>query len=190
MKKFTMIVAMFLSIFTFAFAQDIGSGAVDGSGTVDAVVTSAEVENVVNTANDNSENVYYYFYGEGCSYCILLNQFFEANDVYERFDIEKFEIWNDRENAAKMTEYLEQVWIPLEQAGTPFIVVNPDQGSETYGLNGLDQAIDHFENELTQRGFEIKEYEPPVGKKNTVNYILIGIFLVIVVLWIVYYNKK
>ncbi len=182
MKKIIASIMWFFMLSTFVLAQTTWTGANDNQ-TADIVPVNTSIE-----ANTDIDNTYYYFYGEWCSYCIILDQFFQANDIYEKFDVESFEIWNDRDNAVKMSEYLEKLWIPVEKSGTPFVVVNPN-AENMYDLNWLTQIQNHFEELLSQRWDEIKEYEEPTAKK-IVNYVLMALFFWIIIMGIVYYNKK
>lgn len=84
----------------------------------------------------------YYFYGQGCPHCAAVNQFFTEHGVYDRYPIEKLEIYYDRDNATLFTQVFTQLGIPLGEQGVPAIVF--PHGAFYIGDKPI---IDNFERE-------------------------------------------
>jgi len=47
------------------------------------------------------------FYGTECSHCVKMNPLIEKLEKEEGIKVEKYEVWNNEENAQKMREYAE-----------------------------------------------------------------------------------
>jgi len=45
------------------------------------------------------------FYGETCPHCIAVRPLIERLEKEEGVKVEKYEVWNNKENAKKMQEY-------------------------------------------------------------------------------------
>ncbi|MFH1632203.1 MAG: thioredoxin domain-containing protein [bacterium] len=45
------------------------------------------------------------FYGEACPHCIEMHPLVEKLETELKIEIEKFEVWDNEENAKKMEEY-------------------------------------------------------------------------------------
>lgn len=45
------------------------------------------------------------FYGETCPHCLSMKPLVEAMEKKLKVTVEKFEVWNDEENAKKMAEH-------------------------------------------------------------------------------------
>lgn len=73
-------------------------------------------------ANSNSTK-YTYFYGQGCSHCIKVENYFETTDIDEKNNIEKYEIWFDQKGRSVLEEKLKHLPLSLEEIGTPFLVI-------------------------------------------------------------------
>ncbi|MFC1649660.1 cytochrome c biogenesis protein [Patescibacteria group bacterium] len=64
----------------------------------------------------------YFFYGQGCPHCAVVEEYFEENDVYSEFDIQGYEIYNDPDNAALYNELLDERSHPATRRGVPTLV--------------------------------------------------------------------
>jgi len=64
----------------------------------------------------------YYFYGEGCNDCNVANaKIAELQTKYPSLNVQQFEIYFNRENAASLNEYFKAYGIAAEQQGVPVI---------------------------------------------------------------------
>lgn len=108
-----------------------------------------EIEENINTWTiDNIEtNVspikYTYYYWETCSYCRELNNFLERNNLLNKLDITKKEVWKNKSNASEMVKDFEKLWITNSSSvWVPFIVMEQDW--KLSYITGLDNALKHF----------------------------------------------
>lgn len=111
-----------------------------------------------------NNNIYIYYYGQTCGYCKKVEEYLKESWVDQRITIIPKEI-TLQINAANREECLttaEELWIPLSQVGTPFVVVNEPNGNR-YGLIGADEVLNHFKEleqqikqlqQETQQGFQ------------------------------------
>ena len=72
----------------------------------------------------NSENVragersvIYFFYGQGCPHCAIVDDFFQKNDFYNKYPIEKKEIYFNQENALLYNNILDKIGFAPESRG-------------------------------------------------------------------------
>ena len=144
-----------------------------------------EVEEINIDLAETNDWDYTYFYAEWCTYCVKLDEFLTANNAYDKFNITKVDV---RETPELMTQASEDVWIPMKDIGTPFVVVDRDWTKEW--LVWLDIIREEFENQLLNQWEEIKEYEAPIGQKSIIKYILLALWAILLVWGIAYYNKK
>jgi len=49
---------------------------------------------LVSSAQENTKKKAYYFYGEQCSHCKNVDEYFQANGIYDKYDITKLEFSN------------------------------------------------------------------------------------------------
>jgi len=98
-------------------------------------------------ANDNS-TTYTYFYGQGCSHCIKVENYFETTDIDEKNNIEKYEIWFDQKGRSVLEEKLKHLPLSLEEIGTPFLVI---QKWDTYSSLMWDTPIINYFKTLEQK---------------------------------------
>ncbi|OGY24046.1 MAG: hypothetical protein A2172_00670 [Candidatus Woykebacteria bacterium RBG_13_40_15] len=85
----------------------------------------------VNASVDNEK--IYYFWGQGCPHCAQVNEFFEEKGFYDKYPIEKKEIYFNRENANLLNEYYDQYDVPLGDRGVPAVFIG-----EHYLIGGFD----------------------------------------------------
>lgn len=52
---------------------------------------------------------YTFFYGDNCSQCAEVEKFFEENNVLEKYDLEKNEIYNDNNNLNDLIDHLDDL---------------------------------------------------------------------------------
>lgn len=69
------------------------------------------------------ESSIYLFYGTGCPHCSQVDEFFTENDFYQKYQIEKKEIYFDRENALLFNQLLDLKQIPDNKRGVPLLLI-------------------------------------------------------------------
>lgn len=84
---------------------------------------------------------YEYFWGDGCPHCAKVQEFFDGWENYNKVDITKREIYNNRVNANLMNRRAQSCNIPTNQAGVPFLVT-----PEGECIIGDKPIIEHFKN--------------------------------------------
>lgn len=90
------------------------------------------------------EKTIYYFYGIGCPHCATVSEYFEENDIYEKYPLEKKEIYQNKENAALFNEVMEERGVPVFQRGVPTVVM----GDKV--IVGDAPIINNFEEEANK----------------------------------------
>ena len=119
-------------------------------------------------ANSNSTK-YTYFYGQGCSHCIKVENYFETTNIDEENSVEKYEIWFDQKGRSVLEEKLKHLPLSLEEIGTPFLVI---QKWDTYSSLMWDTPIINYFKTLEQKSdiasWTIVEQnnKPKVNKKD------------------------
>jgi len=91
----------------------------------------------------NAENKIIYFYGEGCPHCANVEQFLEENNIEEKIQFEKKEIYSSKENANLLLLIAkEKCKLSENEIGVPFLW---DKGT---CLMGDEPIIDNFKEKL------------------------------------------
>ncbi|RJR28131.1 cytochrome c biogenesis protein [Candidatus Microgenomates bacterium] len=70
-----------------------------------------------------SEKPIYFFYGTGCSHCATVEKYFDDNGLYEKYNIEKLEVYQNRDNAVFYNKALDDIGYPTDQRGVPTVVM-------------------------------------------------------------------
>ena len=91
-------------------------------------------------ANSNSTK-YTYFYGQGCSHCIKVENYFATTNIDEENSVEKYEIRFDQKGRSVLEEKLKHLPLSLEEIGTPFLVI---QKWDTYSSLMWDTPIINY----------------------------------------------
>lgn len=105
------------------------------------------------------EKTILFFYGVGCPHCSEVEEYFEENDIYEKYPIEKKEIYQDKDNALLFNKIMDEHGIPLNQRGIPAVVI----GDEL--IIGDFPIITNFENKAN--GYLGKEEVAEADKKES-----------------------
>ncbi|MDR1987276.1 MAG: hypothetical protein LBQ24_00430 [Candidatus Peribacteria bacterium] len=150
MKKLACIMFITILSLNISYASDEAEGLTDTENVIyfddveldvdsDVVIEdiSKNLENVEITT-DNSENStidvekllgdliltsnYTYYYGDLCPHCLNVDEYLTENDLYNKLNITKKEVWNDIKNAEEMKITLERLGLDVEKSGVPFIV--------------------------------------------------------------------
>lgn len=101
------------------------------------------------------EKTIYYFHGIGCPHCANVDEFFEDNEILERYPVEEKEIYQDRENAVLFNEVMEEKDIPLNRRGVPAVVVGDEVIiGDTPIINGFEEAANEYLGENPGRSSE------------------------------------
>jgi len=120
--------------------------------------------------SDFNEKKIYFFYGIGCSHCAKVEKFFEENDLYDRYLIERREIYFDRDNAVLYNTMLDKLRVAEKERGVPIVIL----GDKV--IVGDRPIIDNFENEakefLKDEGGEKIEGEVSGGANLTLLMVL------------------
>jgi len=98
-------------------------------------------------ANSNSTK-YTYFYGQGCSHCIKVENYFATTNIDEENSVEKYEIRFDQKGRSVLEEKLKHLPLSLEEIGTPFLVI---QKWDTYSSLMWDTPIINYFKTLEQK---------------------------------------
>lgn len=98
-------------------------------------------------ANSNSTK-YTYFYGQGCSHCIKVENYFATTNIDEENNVEKYEIRFDQKGRSVLEEKLKHLPLSLEEIGTPFLVI---QKWDTYSSLMWDTPIINYFKTLEQK---------------------------------------
>jgi len=89
---------------------------------------------------------YIYFYWEWCPHCHEILKYFEDNNIDNKFDIEKKEIYFNNENREELLNIWSNFWITLSNIWVPFLV---DSNLETY--YSWDKEIKNFFEEKLKK---------------------------------------
>jgi len=65
----------------------------------------------------------YLFYGQGCPHCVVVDSYFENNGFYQKYSIEKKEIYFDHNNAILFNNILDRLGVSTEGRGVPTVVI-------------------------------------------------------------------
>jgi len=114
------------------------------------IVVGAENEEETNTEETVKTPVKIYeFYGETCSYCAALNEWFDSieEEYGNYYDLIKYEVWNNQENSRLMETVAAK--LNTEVTGVPFLVIGSNY------LSGFDTSTDAD----VVLGYIMEEYE-------------------------------
>jgi cytochrome c biogenesis protein CcdA/glutaredoxin len=106
-----------------------------------AIVTILIFFGLATKTNAQDPAKIYFFYGNGCPHCSLVEQYFEENDLYDRYPIEKKEIYFNRDNAVLYSIMLDKLKYPIGERGVPTVVIGDKM------LVGDKPIIDNFISE-------------------------------------------
>ena len=83
---------------------------------------SSEPLDVINPDADHI-----YFYWKTCPHCIKVKKYFDENDIMNKYKIEKREVWTSKLNSEFFTKIVENLWLPSEEVGVPFLYKKSDK---------------------------------------------------------------
>ena len=67
--------------------------------------------------------IHWYFWGDGCPHCKKVQDFMDSWENKDKFQLEKFETWYNKENAQKMAAVASFCQLPKEQTGVPLLFI-------------------------------------------------------------------
>jgi cytochrome c biogenesis protein CcdA len=73
--------------------------------------------------NAESGDKIYFFYGEGCPHCSQVLNFFEKENLLDKYQIEKREIYFNHDNALLYTQMLDDLNFPFQKRGVPIMII-------------------------------------------------------------------
>ncbi len=99
--------------------------------------TSWQLETIETSEETNQEKVisdydYIYFHSDSCSYCQKLEEYFNKNDIYEKYDIKKVDVQFDKEGVVFANEVWEENNVPQNHRWTPFFLFNDNDDWNIY----------------------------------------------------------
>ncbi len=78
---------------------------------------------LVHSVVASQSNTIYFFYGTGCPHCANVEEYFQSENLYEKYHIEKREIYFNRENAVLFNNLLTKLNVPQNERGVPTVVI-------------------------------------------------------------------
>jgi glutaredoxin len=81
-------------------------------------------EDIQISSNEEQEGGIVYFYGDGCSHCANVFAFLSENNIDEKVDFEKKEVWKNSENNKELREAAKKCGLDPRDIGVPFVWSN------------------------------------------------------------------
>jgi len=95
-----------------------------------------------------------YFYSETCSHCVKVNEYFQENNIYDRYEIKKV-VADNRENFSLLNQFFDAFGVAPEKRGYPVIFFGTNM------LVGDQPIIDSFVREIEK--IDATEFSDPVA---------------------------
>jgi len=113
-------------------------------------------------AQNGAKKKAYYFFGENCPHCKNVEEYFQKNGIYDKYEITKLEVVANPFNGKLFLEFGKAFGVE-DWGGVPAIVF------ENKYLVGDTPIIENFEKEIA--GVEAKELPDPekIGKNDAVS---------------------
>jgi glutaredoxin len=80
------------------------------------------------------------FYGDGCPHCVIVKEFVEDNNIEEKVQFVKKEVYYNQQNASELGAKAKMCGMPTDSIGVPFLW----DGSKCYV--GDQDIIEFFKN--------------------------------------------
>lgn len=103
--------------------------------------TQESASGEVAAIQDENNQDYEYYWGDGCPHCEIVAEFFDTWEDYEAANITKYETWNNPSNSARLTKRANECGIPSNRAGVPLLYT-----PEGECIIGDTPIIDHFKS--------------------------------------------
>jgi cytochrome c biogenesis protein CcdA/glutaredoxin len=116
------------------------------------------------TVSASSAKTIYFFYGTGCPHCAVVEEYFQNEGIYEKYEIEEKEIYFDRENAVFYTNLMIELGVPKEERGVPAVVIGDSiLTGDTPIIKNFTKVADEFltrePEDLVEEHFDEQEKE-------------------------------
>jgi cytochrome c biogenesis protein CcdA/glutaredoxin len=87
----------------------------------------------------------YFFYGDGCPHCTQVEKFFQAERLYDKYDIDQREIYFNRENAILFNQMLDSLGVSSEMRGVPAVIMGDKilMGDQPI-IDGFQISVEEF----------------------------------------------
>lgn len=89
---------------------------------------------------------YRFFYGNWCTHCAKVEQFFDKNNIVKIYDVIFKEVYFDRDNLNEFMTAIEKLDLDSSTIGVPFLLIT--SGSSSNYLNWDIPIIDYFTQKL------------------------------------------
>jgi glutaredoxin len=88
-------------------------------------VADSRQKNQQNTANATPDAPVVYYYGAECSHCLRVQEFLDANNIADKVQYTKKEVWHDTKNSAELSERAKSVCgLDPDKIGVPFVIAD------------------------------------------------------------------
>lgn len=91
---------------------------------------------------------YILFYGNGCPHCAKVEQYIKDNQLTQKFDLVKKEVFFNKTNLTELDGYLEKHKLTYDKIGVPFLIIN--SWTDCNYINGDTNIIEYFSGKLAQ----------------------------------------
>ena len=95
-----------------------------------------------------SAQEYIFFYGNGCTHCAKVEEFFEDTNADEKYEVEYREIYFNRDHLKEFSSYIEKLGIDPNKAWVPFLVINNENECDYVAWD--KKIISLFQEKLEQ----------------------------------------
>lgn len=104
---------------------------------------------------------YIFFYGNGCTHCAKVEQFFDEENIWWKYDLQMKEIYFNRDNLKEFQSYVDKLWIDSSKAWVPFLVI--DNENECDYVAWDTKIISFFQEKLAaeDENFECNQENCP-----------------------------
>jgi len=141
-------------------------------------------------AQDSGKKKAYYFYGEQCPHCQNVDEYFQENGIYEKYDITKLEFSNPF-NARLLMKFGEKFNSEYKGSVPAIAFAGKFLVGDTPIIEKFVREIDAAENanELPDPE-KMNSGEEPSGNKKNYFPVIIGALIVVTAGALIYINRK
>ncbi|NMD00466.1 MAG: cytochrome c biogenesis protein, partial [Bacteroidales bacterium] len=65
----------------------------------------------------------YFFYGTGCPHCAVVEEYFQKNQLFDKYPIEKKDVYANHDDAEFFTSKMDELEIPVNSRGVPAVII-------------------------------------------------------------------
>ena len=103
--------------------------------------------NIVNATD------YTYFYWDWCSHCFEVSKFFQKNEIENKYNIEKKEVYSNNENREELLKKGKSFWLWLNSIWLPFMIDNINNNYYSWSEWIIGFFEEKLKNEVKNIGF-------------------------------------